>query len=189
MDTRYYHPRFNDIVLDCFRDVIEAFQFDVKANSNGSSIEMWNEKCMIEFIYDSGFASISFVNPVEKAERKAIVRNFGFPAGYPKYPVFSVWKFLYPHDSKNYSYSGGDIEGHLKLEKQLLTERLSNVLNGDFSWVLAYRSNDARIAHKIEYMTNHWELDNPVRIKFSNGDPAWEKAFDEYKKYLDELQH
>jgi hypothetical protein len=37
-------------------------------------------------------------------------------------------------------------------------------------------------------MTNHWAIDNPVRLKFNEGDPSWEKAFHDYKGYLDKLQ-
>lgn len=174
---------FEKLVTNNLFDIIKEHQFDVKVNMKIDKVELLNQKCIIEFFYDMGLIQAYFVNPQEKTSRKDLWQ------GYPKYSSYLVWKFLYPNDSKNFSYEGTDIERQIKMKKQLLIERLSNVLEGDFSWVSPYNENNARITQKIEYMTNHWAIDNPVRLKFENGDPNWEKEFDKYKKFLDTLQH
>ena len=188
MDPRYNHEKLNETISDCFNDIINEFNFNVKTNPKNSGVELSNNKCIIKFGYDSGFVSGSFVDPIEKAEREKIVRKDGFPVGYPNYPVFSVWKFLYPNDKTHFNSSGNDLVSQTLACKQLIYEKLKNVLNGDFSWTAAYKKNDKRLSKKIEYMTNHWASDNPIRLKFNEGNPEWEKAFDEYKNYLDKLQ-
>lgn len=188
MDIRYCNKDFNEAVLSSFQDVINEFKFNVKTETNSSGVELLNEKCIIKFVYDSGFLVTSLIDPKEKANKEKIKRLDGLPNGYPKYSLFSVWKFLYPNDNKNFRYADTDLLGQIKADKQLLEERLRNVLNGDFTWTAAYKQNDTRISKKVEYMTNHWSYDNPVRIKFREGDLSWEKDFDEYKRFLDEFQ-
>lgn len=189
MDPRYYHEKFIQTISDCFNEIIKEFKFDIKVDEGKySGVDLLNSKCIIRFSYDSGFVSSSFVNPEEKAQKEKIIRKDGLPTGYPYYSVFSVWKFLYPNDREDFRYKGMDIEGQALADKRLILARLKNVLNGDFSWTNAYKANDARISKKLEYMTNHWAMDNPVRIKFNEGNPDWEKEFDEYKAYLDNLQ-
>jgi len=81
-----------------------------------------------------------------------------------------------------------NIYSQMENANRLISERLSNILKGDFSWVLAFIENNKTITKKVEYMTNHWAVDNPVRIKFMNGNPDWEKEFDSYKTFLEKLQ-
>ena len=128
---------FHRIVLKVFEDLIADYQFEV-VHSASWLIELVNDKCIVRLIYDSGFVEGQFVDPREKAARQAVKRPDGFPSGYPIYNVFSVWKYLYPNDSVNYTYKGNDIEGQANAIKRLLQERLTNVLSGDFSWLSGY---------------------------------------------------
>lgn len=181
---------FKQTILDCFNDVIIEFEFSVKANSRKAFniLELENEKCIIRFIEDMEYTSCDFIDPIERMRRQKIVRKDGFPSGYPVYPVYSVWQFLYPNHKADFNYRGMDLEGQVLANKRLILERFRNVLNGDFSWTAAYQERETQLSRKVEYMMTHWERDNPVRIKFDNGDPGWEKAFDDYKRYLDNLQ-
>ncbi len=181
---------FENSVLSVFSDVISQFNLNIeKKYKNNYEIKLHNDKCIIRFIYDMGIIECDFIDPIEKKEKESNKRLDGFPIGVPVYEIYSVWEFLFPNDKTSYRYSGWDIEEQLKAKKNLLLKKLINVLNGDFSWAKAYKENDNRISRKIEYMESYWAMDNPVRIKFNNGDPDWEEAFDEYKDYLDKLQH
>lgn len=128
---------FHRIVLKIFDDVITDYQFEVD-HSTWWLIELTNDKCILRLIYDTGFTVAQFVSPKEKAEREAIKRADGFPASYPLYPIYSVWKYLYPNDREDFRYDGYDIEEQAKVIKRLLLERMTNILKGDFSWIPGY---------------------------------------------------
>lgn len=125
---------FHRIVLEVFGDIIADHRFKVD-DSSWWLIELVNDACIVRLIYDSGFVVAQFVSPKEKAERQAVKRPDGFPSGYPMYSVFSVWRKLYPNDKENYRYKGDDMEGEVRAIRRLILERLTRVLDGDFSWV------------------------------------------------------
>lgn len=188
MDPRFYHKDFNRTILDCFDEVITKYNFNVKIGAGFSSVEFSNDKCIIEFCYDSGFLCGDFVDPMEKLERQKIKRIDGLPTGYPKYPIYSVWKWLYPNDKVEYSYKEMDLISQASIDKKLVLERFVNILNGDFTWTKAFKENDARISEKIEFMFNRLKADHPITKKFWSGNPEWEKDFDDYKKSVKGLQ-
>lgn len=131
---------FHRIVLRVFEDVIADYQFKVD-QSTWWLIELTNEKCILRLIYDTGFTEAQFVYPKEKMEREAFKRPDGFPSGYPRYPVYSVWRYLYPGDRENFQYDGYDIEEQATAIRRLLLERLTEILDGNFSWVQSYLTN------------------------------------------------
>jgi hypothetical protein len=131
---------FHRIVLEVFDDVIADYQFEVLLPA-WWLIELANDKCILRLIYDSGFTEAQLVYPKEKAERHAIRRPDGFPSGYPMYPLFSVWKYLYPGDGENFRYNGNDVEGQAKAIKRLILDRLTDILKGDFSWLPGYQQS------------------------------------------------
>jgi hypothetical protein len=128
---------FHRIVLDRLAEVITQYQFEVQLPI-WWLIELTNEACIVRLVYDTGLIEGQFVYPKEKAERQAVKRPDGFPSGYLRYDFTSVWKYLYPRDTKNFRYDGYDIEGQAEAIRQLLVERLTGVLKGDFSWLPGY---------------------------------------------------
>ena len=128
---------FHRIVLASFEDVIANYQFEVRLPV-WWLIELTSDTCIVRLVYDSGFIEAQLVYPQEKAERQAVKRPDGFPSGYPMYSINSVWKYLYPDDREDFRYHGNDIEGQAKAIRQLIVERLTGVLKGDFSWLPGY---------------------------------------------------
>ena len=185
----YKIPGFYETIIGQFTDVIEEYKFELRRglNETRDELQLVNDKCIVRFLADAGLVLCDFTNPVEKAQRESMPRKGVGPVGFPTYPAFSVWKFLYPNDKVNYSYDGRDLDGQVQAKKRLLLERLTNVLGGDFSWAEDFKVNNARLSRKVEYMMTHWAMDNPVRERFRKGNPEWEKDFDEYKAYLDSL--
>jgi hypothetical protein len=188
MNSRLYFNNFDVIVKLHFEDVIRDFQFFFKSEEKHSSCELLNDNCIIRIGYDSGFVSTVLIDPLEKAEKEKIIRKDGWPSGYPVYPLYTVIKFLYPNCEIDGNHRDMSVTDQLLQAKLHLKKWCIDILNGDFSWTGAYKTNDARISRKIEYMTSHWSMDNPVRIKFNEGNSDWEKEFDAYKIYLDNLQ-
>lgn len=129
---------FHNIVLEIFKDVIADYRFKVD-HATWWLIELTNDKCILRLIYDTGFTEAQFVYPKEKEEREAVKRADGFPSSYPLYPIYSVWKYLYPGDRENFQYNGYNIEEQATTIKRLLLERMTNILKGDFSWVQGYK--------------------------------------------------
>lgn len=127
------NEQFESAIARNFKDVIIDLQFEVRY-VRFDEIQFQNDKCILRFIFDTGRVLCDFINPEEKRASESNKRKDGMPNGFPVYPVHSIWKFLYPHDSKNFSYEGWDIDGQVLAIKKLLLERLTNVLNGDFSW-------------------------------------------------------
>jgi hypothetical protein len=170
---------FVPAILEGFREVVTEFQFEMSTDHNKVFDEVLfrNEKCVFRFMYDMGYVLCDFIDPVEKATS----------ADYPTYPVYAVWQFLYPGETGYLEYEGSDLTSQVLDNKQLILERLRKVLEGDFSWTAAYREAESRVSNKVEYMMNHWAADNPVIRKYEKGDPGWEKAFNEYKNFLDKL--
>ena len=171
---------FETTIIKYFKEIISDFNLEWKYGPSGKhdEIQLYNEKCMVRFIYDKGLVLCDFISPEEKLRRESVIRKDGFPSGFPVYSAYSVWKFLYPHDKINYNYIGWDIDEQVLAYKNILLERLTNVLRGDFSWAGDYKTNDNRISKKLEYMMTHWESDHPIRIKFKEGNSDWERDFD-----------
>ena len=134
------HSSFEREIRSQFDDIIEAFGFEIHYRDNMFKIlELVNEKCIVRFIDDYGLIVCDFVDPVEKRYRESLPRKGVGPAGYPIYPAGMVWKFLYPYDKTDYSYGYEETEKQIRAIKRLLVERLTNILDGDFSWVNDFR--------------------------------------------------
>jgi hypothetical protein len=185
-----YNPEFEKAIMRHFNEVAVEYGFEMKYDREikPDEIQLLNDKCIVRFIYDMGAVACDLIDPREKKLRESMPRKGVGPAGFPVYPAIGVWEFLYPNDAINYRYAEWDVDGQVRAKKKLLLERLTNVLNGDFSWTDDFKINETRISKKIEYMMTHWDSDNPVRIGFRNGNLNWEKEFDAYKDYLDKLQ-
>lgn len=132
--------RLKDTIAKHFNEIIENFNLRLEDKSKlWPHIHLYNRRCIIRFIDDYGRIEASFVNPIEKAEKEKNKRADGFPSGYPVYPVFAVWELLYPSDKVNFRTISQDIDDQVLAVKKLLEERLTNVLEGDFTWVTSYR--------------------------------------------------
>ena len=183
------NKKFEQAVMENISNELIALQFEVSNEKyNFPEVVFYRSNCIVRFIYDFGAIVCDFIDPKEKETLERLYGNTPRTLGYSIYPSYAVWKFLYPNDLINYGLYGYGIEEQVLAIKRLLLERLTNVLNGDFSWAADFVKNNNKISKKIEYMMTHWEMDNPVRVKFKNGDPSWEADFNEYKKYLDNLQ-
>jgi hypothetical protein len=182
-------PKFEPAILTHFSDIITSHGFQVKYRPNSfiGDLQLVNDKCIIRFIFDNPYVLCDFTDPVEKREKEKIIRPDGFPPAWPVYPIFTLWKFLYPGDTLTYEQKPGDIDQQVRSTRNLIHERFTNVLNGDFSWAGRYKDCNAKITNKIRYMMTQWPADNPVRTKFNHGNPDWEKDFDEYKDILDRI--
>jgi len=66
-------------------------------------------------------------------------REDNFPTGYPIYPIYFVWEYLYPNDKVNFRTSSRDKTEEVFAAKKLLTERFENIMRGDFSWTKLLR--------------------------------------------------
>ncbi len=181
--------KFKDIILNTFKDIISEFNFSVETDYNKvfEEVQFYNDNCILRFTSDMGYILCDFADPAEKSIIDKNEKKPGVIHKYNFYPLFSVWKFLYQNDTESFDCKGVDIKDQPLIIKRLILDRFKNILNGDFSWTTAYKINDTRLSNKIEYMMTHWDIDNPVRIKFNKGNSDWEKAFDDYKTYLDNL--
>ena len=131
---------FENTVLNLFDEFVNKNRFLVDRNNKSNKIQFVNEKCIIRFINDYGNVECHFVNPAEKADRENKQKK-GLPVGYPVYPVYAVWIFFYPNDKINLTYDPwGSIEIQVLFFKKILIEKLSNVVEGDFSWVNAFNN-------------------------------------------------
>lgn len=93
-----------------------------------------NEKCIIRFLYDRGTLDCHFINPADKFKLVATKAPETLN-GYFVYPVYAVWKLLCPKDKADVEYDPWQaLDKQLMFMKQLLTSRLTNVVNGDYSW-------------------------------------------------------
>jgi len=134
---------FQRVVLKAFDEIIKKFDFKVEL-PYWDEIRLINDKCIIYIIFDSGYVAVNLIDPKEKAEREKIKREDGLPPGFPKYPAYWVWEFLYPNDKEDFRYPGLDLEGQALAMKRLITQRLENVVKGDFSWTDAIKENEIR---------------------------------------------
>ncbi len=162
---------FSDKILDCFKDFLNGYEFEARVVRHSNFDDVWfeNSKCNIRFLFDMGNIECDFFNPPD---------NFNI---FLRYPAYLVWRFLYPNDETDFSCNPwGTIEEQSASIKKLLRERLTNVLEGDFSWAAAFMKNQQAISKKIRYIWNHLALNHPVYLMFTKGDPGWEKAFDSY---------
>ena len=134
--------KFEEAVLTHFKDTITAHGFQVRYSPDSflGDLQLVNHKCIVRFLYDNPYVLCDFTDPVEKAEREKMIRPDGFPPGFPRYPVFSLWKFLYPGDEFTYEKKPGDIDQQVRNIRDLIHERFTNVLNGDFSWTARYKT-------------------------------------------------
>jgi hypothetical protein len=183
--------KLEQIIISNFDSLMEEFRFHLEKAENTvfEEVVLNNNKCILRFTYDMGYILCDFANPKEEAFTKNEISKTGFPVRKNFYSLHSVWKFLYPNDNEKFDSSQKDINNQaLNINKHLIN-RFKNILNGDFSWVQMYIEKDTRISEKVEYMSKYLAMDNPVRIMFNNGDCNWEMKFDEYKKYLDNLQN
>lgn len=134
---------FKQIIVDSFSDIIDDFKFHVSTDHNKifEEVQLVNEKCIVRFMYDMGNVLCDFIDSVEKSLREEVVRKDGFPSGFPVYPLFSVWKFLYPNDKESFNYNGSNITEQALAIKSLILGRFRNIIKGDFSWTAAYKEN------------------------------------------------
>ncbi len=121
MKTTMRHiENFEELILRTFQDIIKEFNLSFKSNSNDfeSDVKLIGTKCTIHFLYDRGELSCSLINTQTGR----------------KYLSNLVYKLLYPND-KSFIFSVND-SPELKLGKyaQLIRTKLSNVIEGDFSW-------------------------------------------------------
>ena len=132
------NQQFEDLILQHFGDVMQDYDLEIR-NVRWDEIQMYNDKCIVRFIYMEGMVVCDFIDPEVKKAREAVKRKDGFPSGFPVYSIYSVQKLLYPDDKTDYSSRDQTMEAQIiSLKKQLL-ERFTHVLKGDFSWTTLYR--------------------------------------------------
>lgn len=183
------NEEFKTLILNNFQEIIKEHNFIIEdRNKTFFELKLINDKCILRFTDDIDYVIIcDFSDPVEKKNKERNSNLNPLLVGVPVYSVFSIWRFLFPKDKEDYSCNGCTSVQQVLNIKNLILTRLLNVLNGDFSWVNDYKTNNLRVSNKIEHMFNHWAVDNPVRIAFSNGNVEWERMFDKYKLDLDNL--
>jgi hypothetical protein len=146
MDTR-----LQEAVIDNFGDIIARFKFQVRDDSDyWPVVLLYNDKCIFRFTDDHGSIEGSFINPIEKDIGEKRKGPNGISKGYPVYKVFSVWEFLYSGDKHDYRTESWDLEVQVKAIKKVLVERLSHVLDGDFSWTANYHKHWAKRTNVVE---------------------------------------
>jgi hypothetical protein len=177
---------FSSLIVANFSFLETEFSFTVEIMPK-DEIQYRSPGCIIRFIYDMGSVECDFINPEEtKLREKA--NTSGLPTSPLAYGVYSAWRAIYPNDSIDYRNSSWDLERQISTTQKLLRERLINVIKGDFAWTIPYKERATVLRTKIEYMLDHFEKDNPILIKYKNRDAHWEMEFDEYKRFLDNLQ-
>jgi hypothetical protein len=152
--------KLKDVVIENFGDIIATFKLQVKDESHyWPVVLLYNDKCIFRFIDDHGSIEGSFINPIEKAVGEERKGPNGISKGYPIYPIFSVWEFLYSRDKEDYRSKSWDLEEQVKSIRKVLVERLSHVLAGDFTWTPKYHKHWAKrtsIAERKEGQLFQW---------------------------------
>lgn len=177
---------FSSLIVADFSFLETEFGFVVQIMPR-DEIQYHSQNCIVRFIYDMGSVECDFINPEETMLRE-MANKSGLPTSPLAYGVYSAWTFLYPEDNIDFRYSGWDLEGQISAKKKLLRERLVSVLKGDFAWTIPFKERAAVLGKKIEYMMDNFDGDNPILDKYRKRAPDWEKDFDEYILFLNNLQ-
>ena len=135
------NPTLRNIVETTFKDITEKFDLHLEDKSkHWEYIELYNDNCIVRFIDDFGSIEVSFVNPSERQAAEKVIREDNFPTSYPIYPLYFVWESLYPDDKINFRTSSWDKTEQVLASKRLITERLENIIKGDFSWTQSLKN-------------------------------------------------
>jgi hypothetical protein len=132
------YQEFKDLTIRHFKEAIEDYDFEVE-NTRLDEIQLNNDNCIVRFIYMEGMVVCDFIDPAEKKMRQAVKRSDGFPSGFPIYSLYLACKSLYPEYKLPHTNRDEEIESQIIGIKQLLLDKLTQVLKGDFSWTTAYK--------------------------------------------------
>ena len=121
MANGMYHLDGLDLMINnSFKDIIHKADLTFKSYSQNNMDEyrLIGNKCQIRFVFDRGYISCTFINPMSQKV----------------YHVAEVYKILYP-DENAYSISlDVPYESQVDRYVQMIENKLMNIVEGDFSW-------------------------------------------------------
>ncbi|RFM25823.1 hypothetical protein [Deminuibacter soli] len=78
------------LVIECCNNLISRYGFEVKSEGkSGKTVFLFNQKCILKFIYDYGDIGCNIVDPIDKIKSDALSKNGKVLIGYPMYPAWA----------------------------------------------------------------------------------------------------
>lgn len=161
MDTLRDYTGFEADIRVAFGPIMKDYGFTLTETSEGF-FELNNEKCVITISFDRG----------------DVFCNIRKPEGKNSYQLWSVYRYLFKNESQDTSWYEAKIQ--LKKLATIAVKKLSNVLEGDFSWADGYELEREKLRKMIRYVSNEMNVNHPIYQKYRQDDPTWIKDLENY---------
>ena len=177
MDALTNYTNFKNDIKSAFKNLIDKYQLDLIEVYPGC-YELINLNCALRFTYDRGDINCN-IRPVSVFKNET-ESEYG-------YGINSVASYLLR--SKNDLLSSKELvyDARLQLARyaEIVEKYLTQVLEGDFSWLNGYIEKKRKLNIKIKYVLEQLEHKNLIYKKLMDGDDTWENDLDNYLKKKD----